>query len=347
MNAAPGSGLRALLVRLAHALRRVADWLQPVQPDMAQSQLEGPPADWLERVRKGAPQLLVPPAQGGTPQQFARVPRAPVMPPIPAPAVPQQLKPHTAAPGVPVVQLGNRRSGISAPEAPHVRHPEPGTPVAPSETQRSRVRAPQLRLGRPLPSPTPFPPPSKAPAQQPRAARSERPALPASPTTPQLRPAPSVVTSAAPGRARARTWPELPAPVTVRARPPQQARAPETSPESSRPAPARNPDMPPRAKSVHTLTAQPPEKPLALRPTEPVEIVNELDSSKPSHQPTAAIPNLRHRGTSAISPPPPNSWPELPDEALPAQTDWAEAMARSARVGQLLAEQRGDASWSA
>jgi hypothetical protein len=56
---------KTLAARLASILRLMADRIDAPDAD-------GPPADWVRRVRKGAPQLLKHPGEGGPPVQFAR-----------------------------------------------------------------------------------------------------------------------------------------------------------------------------------------------------------------------------------------------------------------------------------
>ena len=51
---------KVLATRVAASLRLLADRIDVHEED-------GPPADWVRRVRKGAPQLLKKPGAGGAP----------------------------------------------------------------------------------------------------------------------------------------------------------------------------------------------------------------------------------------------------------------------------------------
>lgn len=225
-----------------------AHWLQLVQ-----SARRGPPADWVERVRKGAPHLLerleAAPSPAPPPRGPVALPRAPV----PAVVRPQARSPEPVLPAreplpvsppsprverVPRVHLRPESSRGAMP-APRESGPVPATPSPEETTPRAVPRAPRpravpLRPAIPTPSPTAEvrPPPAQAPRQDTAVPAPSPPARPraVSPGTPPVesRPRAAVFSPVLPPRS-------LAPPAAEPAAPPRDA--------VSRPAPSALPPV--------------------------------------------------------------------------------------------------------
>ena len=403
------SGLRRrLLASLAQVLRRVADWAAP-EPLATEALSDGPPADWLKRVREGAPQLLVAPAEGGTPEQIARASGVPM--------------PPRAADPEPVARRATTRQ--SAPIRSSVR------PLAP--------RAPAMGETVPPPFAVPHATPPNSTTPETRRQHSgsqstspakptQRPANPATaPRLPEIQPVQLEPTPATPPLARVSK-------VQIDSRTRVSASAPSSAPPHKRPAAARilptlfftprvqtqlaavaqhvpdpkprmeppAPDNPgrdrvapprpavklqddsfrlPRQRALDaSLICSGPPKPAAGEPDRAVSLVTSRGFAGTSYFPSELVPRQRiaaiesprqtrefrirdsrpdvevpvgRRSLAQIPLAPaspsatPNIWPELPNDPEPTRSRWDDAEERRARIRELLAEQRGEAPWSA
>jgi hypothetical protein len=380
----PKSGLRqALLVTLARALRRMADWAEPAPQAATETAPEpaagDPPADWLERVRKGAPELLVLASEGGVPEQLATLPQRPA-PPGPSIAQPPRAAP-ARQPDVPHRSSSSPRQPLpsSFPAAP---------PPAVARRRAAPAPAPRIEAAKRIAAPSKPAPHDDA---APRTAAAPRPAPPvdAAPRT-SLTPAPtSLVESAEPKRPSSATpavdserrpntpvpAPPRKAPAAIRIRPTvpllrHESASPPPAPDTTReatqpqpwpelPAAVREPESPrtPPAAAPPAAASRP--KPRSPRPQWPAAgylqippppvAVNTESAARTRVAPSVAEPQRAGRDRIAVASFdfPPNVWPELPDDPATPQHEWAGTLERAARIRNLLAEQRGEAPWSA
>jgi hypothetical protein len=347
----------------AQWLRRAAERIAPAADEPIAVRQDGPPADWLERVRRGAPHLLVPETEGGAAEQSAGLGLIPLDrlaqtldPPGQALSKKfEKLEAPTASPAARPPVAGPREAfrpaaGESRPK-PHDgteanRAARPGPPhQIPSEPRPPRA-ATELATAGGVPKRT---------QSEPQLTRPPRPAAPRIlPVTPRANPTPPPEksrTSRVTGRQD--PWPRLslpkqPTPSTPasRATPPggDSVSLPETLrsnlPTKSR-VPARSPGIAPFIIPITesaALDSAPRRRELSSFAEGRGVAAFEIDRDPGPLRTWSPLPPPR---TPPPALPAPDPWPELP--APPAwQQGWAEALQRSERSRLALAEQKGE-----
>jgi hypothetical protein len=335
---------RLLLYPLARFLRRWAEKILPpaeAGPSSPLEELPAPPADWIERVKRGAPELLRKPARHSAstarhqhrlvewrasevPQQIASRPSPPrefrpAAPRLvaPAAAAPRKHQP-AAAKKIAVPATGNRRQpaaivlASSQPdEQPAVR---PGAAAAPP------VRVGPRRIGVPVL-------PTKRQAALDRRFTERRPGADAEPRLSALPAAAERAAVPAPVRSATGSveWPVLPEATLVSTEPPSP---PEGSPDGS--------PEPPASLSRRSAETQ------AGRVTS-VPKQRGFGAAAISEAPfTRMSLDVPHPSVDEVEP----RWPELPDEPPPNALEWADAARTTQRAQRLEREQRGERAWS-
>jgi len=321
----------------ARWLRRAADRLAPSdQPAPA----EGPPADWLQRVRKGAPGLLLPRDRGGIPVQFATpLPNLPhaIAEATPASATVASKSLETASPGPPTQPPASAASFPAA--ADTASKPRPPAPPHPA------VAAPRIR---PVPRE-----PVAAPAER-RPSASPAPMAAPRRKTPPIRLTPIAAAAAVPlpaanSLARQTPWPRLPqsSDASRSASPRLAAHAPSPEPVGRREVRRGIPDS-------AELSSASPKASGGNAGVEPSRVITSTFSTEIVAQARQAMlppAESRPRPLEAPAPgceeevsmePAAPRWPELPDPPEEAEREWAEVWNRSERDRLALAEQKGE-----
>ena len=321
---------RRLLYPIARQLR---NWALNILPPgetgspALDPEIPGPPADWIARVRRSAPELLRRPERGGVAVRYAATQgpaaRRPIVRPDVRPAV---LRPVAAAriPGPtasrpvrsPVAQVGNASGRTLRP--PVVRlTASPFPPIArtakaplPSPPQKPRRVLPPAKYQENEPKPAPqLTENTEKPRPHASLPRANEPNQPNREPSPAPRPEYSALPA---------LWPPLPEPASL---PHGHGLENYRDPTNPLPSRARQQAVPPELPRPSIATP-------AAAPAPPTSLVPPARSPFPAGDPTEP------------------QWPDLPPE-LPDDPEWA-ASARSAqRVQRLQLEQRGGTAWSA
>jgi hypothetical protein len=348
--------LRAVAARMrrwADALNRDAD--PAAGPPGVETRMPSqPPAHWLERVRRDAPQLLTPPAAEGSP------PRIFAQPPEPR----QPRGERTSRPS------HEHRDPVDAfepaPEWPVLEEPTPAAD-RPASTRTAETRAPEFTQ-----SPAPSRPASNdvrfRPIRNPEtdapdpARRTSRSVVPESadadakepqrPEEPETTP-----TSAPPIRAVARPRP----PAVLARRPIVVAVTPDVA-DASDPVAIDRDVMPSAAADARFAArlkagsdrkaeraSRAPEITAARSQPEPprtgARMPETTERPAPASVRWTAAPWPRHDPYDPPVPPtgsaPENRWPELPPDMPSATPDWTEMLSRLRRARALEEEQQG------
>jgi hypothetical protein len=334
--------VQRLLGRLARILRYLTEWAEHAATQTSGQQLDvnqfSPPADWLERVRKGAPQLIFPDASAGVPERQTPVARrnnAPFLAPqrdsvedppaahgVELATVPEQ---HTAtktrsasATTPPPISRSPRRTIAMVEEfALPLRETPPGQIVTKfedpgvSRTESASARAePPRRPGvstdkSSRPTLRPIPPPARS--TEPLSSRLESP----------VRSEGFIQTNVAPEPVISAVWPDL-TPETAPLPPPDRRPTVQSLTRLH-----SHPPMPSNSSQVRSYPAFAPGGPAGART---FSEHSELDETQPVPSPV----------------PWENTWPELPDDPAPTQLNWEDLLQRCRREAALLAEQRGE-----
>lgn len=325
--------LARVLDRWAHRVLAAegGGWVQPVE-------IPGAPLDWVERVRRSAPDLLRRPENGGTPVRFA-APAAdrssaasfrraePRFQSRPAPAPVRMRTPNPA-------RLSPAR--LAAPRVVPVS--EVATPPAAARQAQPTQQAQQIRQTPPPPPPAPVSkktPPNprvnrRAPAAPAPAAQAARwQALPESSPRPEpsgrSAPAAPPAPSARPAREFIASWPDLPGTAT----------APEALPLYP-PAPGPT-DFGTDSDIAQAATPRPTEA-----AAENSVAFTAIDGNRASSNLPGGAPQRRVT-LGQLDP----RWPELPSEPSADSGESAVSTQAAQRASRLDQEQRGDAAWSA
>ena len=153
----------ALLQSIARTLRKWADRIAPKSEVADDHRGGGPPQDWVERVRLGAPELLLRPEEGGVAPQFAQEAEGEVkgfFPKRPASEPSQAL--HEAPPRLSHQQEATQRSAVPVPGRPEHK-------LKPSRHERGRLPSPEETRSDELPEYRTSFGQSRGPMQQERA----------------------------------------------------------------------------------------------------------------------------------------------------------------------------------
>jgi hypothetical protein len=242
-------------------------WVRDVQSLQA-----GPPADWVERVRRGAPQLLSPSERAPS-----RRHAAPPSPPIAAPAVGKHEAPRVEPPLVEEPRPRVRSGGEDARGEAEERPSRPSGPSAPEPVRQPYRLAQTGRLeSRTLEQTRIIAPPTKSTLAQPESGHAGSARPPA--------------TSLEPREGASTAWAEAVVPSVSR------------QPAPSAPAPTRGPD-PVERREWHADSSSPPSgrepapgnapsaQPSLPWPPLPKESLLEAGSELPSRGPWTELPD--------------------------------------------------------
>jgi hypothetical protein len=343
--------VQRLLGRLARILRYLAEWAEHAATQTSGQQLDvnqfSPPADWLERVRKGAPQLIFPDALAGVPQR-----QTPVVRRNDAPFLDPQrdsVADPRAAHGVELATVPEQHTATKTRSASATTLPPISSAVLRAEVARSprRTIAMVEEFALPLRETPPGQvvnkfedpgvlrtEPASAQAEPPRRPgvstdKSSRPALrpippPARSTEPlsshlesPVRSEGFIQTNVAPEAVISAVWPDL-TPETAPLPPPDRRPSVQSLTRLH-----SHPPMPSNSSQVRSYPAFAPGGPSGARPFS--------EHSEPDE--TQPVPSFA---------PSENTWPELADDPAQTQLNWEDLLQRYRREAALLAEQRGE-----